>query len=154
HAYDGDPGDVHLTAAVVSGELWILIADDGRGLSPRRESPGLGLGLAWMAKFSDGLTLMSRASGGLEVRLRFDLLGALSDAPQWRGTPRLKQIPCIPLSRTLCQGGPQRPNQAFRLLGGLGRGGSPLWVRGALRLHRSAPRDLPLASGQRFASHM
>jgi serine/threonine-protein kinase RsbW len=79
HAYDEVAGDVHLTAAVVSGELWILIADDGCGLAARPESPGLGLGLAWMAQFSDGLTLMPRSAGGLEVRLRFDLLaGAAS----------------------------------------------------------------------------
>jgi anti-sigma regulatory factor (Ser/Thr protein kinase) len=75
HAYPGRPGAAHLSAAAISGELWILIADDGCGLEPqRRNSPGLGLGLAWMAQFSDGLTLMPRVSGGLEVRLRFDLL--------------------------------------------------------------------------------
>jgi anti-sigma regulatory factor (Ser/Thr protein kinase) len=74
HAYPGRSGAVHLSAAAISGELWILIADDGCGLEPKRDSPGLGLGLAWMAQFSDGLTLMSRVSGGLEVRLRFDLL--------------------------------------------------------------------------------
>ncbi len=80
HAYHGRTGAVHLSAAAISGELWILIADDGCGLEPNRNSAGLGLGLAWMAQFSDGLTLMPRASGGLEVRLRFDLLdGARGD---------------------------------------------------------------------------
>jgi serine/threonine-protein kinase RsbW len=74
HAYPDRDGEVHLSATVISGELWILIADDGCGLEPRRESPGLGLGLAWMAQFSDGFTLMSRVGGGLEVRLQFDLL--------------------------------------------------------------------------------
>lgn len=79
HAYAGRPGAVHLSAAAISGELWILIADDGCGLEPNRNSPGLGLGLAWMAQFSDGLTLMSRVSGGLEVRLRFDLLDGAAE---------------------------------------------------------------------------
>ena len=75
HAYcEGPGGAVHVSATVVSGELWILVADDGRGLEPTRESPGLGLGLAWMAQFSDGLTLVPRSGGGLEARLRFDLL--------------------------------------------------------------------------------
>jgi stage II sporulation protein AB (anti-sigma F factor) len=74
HAYGDDPGDVHVTAMVVSSELWILVADDGRGLcAGSGDSPGLGLGLAWMAQFSDGMTLVARACGGLEVRLRFDL---------------------------------------------------------------------------------
>jgi len=84
HAYEGARGDVHLTAAVVSGELWVLIADDGCGLAARRNSPGLGLGLACMAQFSDGLTLISRAGRGLEVRLRFELLGRAPDEGEAR----------------------------------------------------------------------
>jgi hypothetical protein len=39
----------------------------------------LGLGLGWMAQFSDGLTLLTRSSGGLEVRLRFDLFEAAGE---------------------------------------------------------------------------
>jgi anti-sigma regulatory factor (Ser/Thr protein kinase) len=80
HAYDEASGDVHVTAIVVSGELWILVADDGRGLCAGSDSPGLGLGLAWMAQFSDGMTLVARSGGGVEVRLRFDLrrAGAVS----------------------------------------------------------------------------
>jgi len=73
HAYGGQPGEVHVTAAVVSDELWILIADDGRGLRTHLSSAGLGLGLRWMAEFSDGMTLVTRSSGGVEARLRFDL---------------------------------------------------------------------------------
>jgi anti-sigma regulatory factor (Ser/Thr protein kinase) len=82
HAYDGDGGEIHVTAAVVPGELWILIADDGFGLrAEHSDNRGLGLGLGWMAQFSDGLTLLTRSSGGLEVRLRFDLFEATGDAP-------------------------------------------------------------------------
>jgi anti-sigma regulatory factor (Ser/Thr protein kinase) len=81
HAYDGDQGEIQVTAAVVPGELWILIADDGAGLrAERTQNRGLGLGLGWMAQFSDGLTLLTRASGGLEVRLRFDLFQASGEA--------------------------------------------------------------------------
>ncbi|MCW2969633.1 MAG: putative anti-sigma regulatory factor, serine/threonine protein kinase [Solirubrobacterales bacterium] len=76
HAYRERPGDVHVTAMVVSGELWILVADDGVGLCAGSDSAGLGLGLAWMAQFSDGMTLVARSDGGVEVRLRFDLRGA------------------------------------------------------------------------------
>jgi len=36
HAYDGDAGEIQVTAAVVPGELWILIADDGFGLRAER----------------------------------------------------------------------------------------------------------------------
>jgi stage II sporulation protein AB (anti-sigma F factor) len=77
HAYEGEQGEIQVTAAVVPGELWILIADEGTGLrAERSENRGLGLGLGWMAQFSDGLTLLTRSSGGLEVRLRFDLFEA------------------------------------------------------------------------------
>jgi anti-sigma regulatory factor (Ser/Thr protein kinase) len=80
HAYDGVQGEIQVTAAVVPGELWILIADEGAGLrAERSENRGLGLGLGWMAQFSDGLTLLTRSSGGLEVRLRFDLFEATGE---------------------------------------------------------------------------
>jgi anti-sigma regulatory factor (Ser/Thr protein kinase) len=73
HAYRGRPGDVHVAASVHSGELRILIADDGCGLPNRSSARGLGLGLTWMAEFSDGLKLFARSGGGLEARLRFEL---------------------------------------------------------------------------------
>jgi anti-sigma regulatory factor (Ser/Thr protein kinase) len=74
YAYDGSPGDVHVIAAVVAGELWIVIADDGSGMQTRpSESRGLGLGLGLMARLSDALTILTRSSGGVEVRMRFDL---------------------------------------------------------------------------------
>jgi anti-sigma regulatory factor (Ser/Thr protein kinase) len=86
HAYDGDGGEIQVTAAVVPGELWVLIADDGFGLraAERRGNRGLGLGLGWMARFSDGLTLVTRSSGGLEVRLRFDLQARAEEAEDSR----------------------------------------------------------------------
>lgn len=74
YAYDGAPGDVHVIAAVVSGELWIVIADDGRGMRRRpNEIRGLGLGLGLMARLSDSLTILTRSSGGVEVQMRFQL---------------------------------------------------------------------------------
>jgi anti-sigma regulatory factor (Ser/Thr protein kinase) len=80
HAYDGEQGEIQITAAVLPGELWILIADEGAGLSAEpSENRGLGLGLGWMAQFSDGLTLLTRSSGGLEVRMRFDLFEAAAE---------------------------------------------------------------------------
>src|SRR5580692_9067855 len=68
YAYEeSSPGEVHVIAAVVNEELLIVIADDGRGM--RGESNGrggLGLGLALMAELSDGFTLTTRSSGGVE----------------------------------------------------------------------------------------
>jgi serine/threonine-protein kinase RsbW len=74
YAYDGSPGEVHVIAAVISEELWIVIADDGGGMRTRpSETRGLGLGLGLMARLSDALTILTRSSGGVEVRMRFDL---------------------------------------------------------------------------------
>jgi stage II sporulation protein AB (anti-sigma F factor) len=81
HAYDDIKGEIHVTAAAVPGELWILIADDGAGLRAEgSDNRGLGLGLGWMAQFSDGFTLLTRSSGGLEVRLRFELFEGATDS--------------------------------------------------------------------------
>jgi anti-sigma regulatory factor (Ser/Thr protein kinase) len=74
HAYRGDPGTVHVTAAVVSKELWILISDDGCGMEPRADRPGLGLGLGLIAQLSDHLAIAPRSGGGTEVRMRFNLV--------------------------------------------------------------------------------
>ena len=73
HAYPDRPGAVHITAAVASSELWVLVADDGCGLEARASRPGLGLGLALIAQASDDLTVVPRALRGLELRMRFDL---------------------------------------------------------------------------------
>lgn len=74
YAYDGVPGQIHVIAAVVGGELWLAIADDGSGMRARpTETRGLGLGLGLMAQLSDALTILGRSSGGVEVRMRFDL---------------------------------------------------------------------------------
>src|SRR5579864_8761784 len=52
HAYRGGPGNVYVTAAVVSEELWVLIADDGCGMEPRADRPGLGVGLGLISQVS------------------------------------------------------------------------------------------------------
>ena len=74
HAYRGGPGLIYVNAAVASGELWILISDDGCGLEPRADRPGLGLGLGLISQVSDDFALVSRATGGTEVRIRFNLI--------------------------------------------------------------------------------
>jgi serine/threonine-protein kinase RsbW len=74
HAYeDGEPGSVQVNASYVENELWLLIADAGTGLRPRANSPGLGLGLALISQLADDFQILSRGSGGTELRLRFKL---------------------------------------------------------------------------------
>jgi serine/threonine-protein kinase RsbW len=79
HAYrNGEVGRLHVTAAVASDELWVLIGDDGRGLHAWNDSQGLGIGLSLISGLSDDFAIVTRASGGTEVQMRFDLRQAVS----------------------------------------------------------------------------
>ena len=73
HAYPDGPGRVYVSAAMASGELWVLIADDGSGLQTGTHSTGLGVGLALISEISDGFAVVRRSGGGTEVRMRFVL---------------------------------------------------------------------------------
>ena len=87
HAYREQPGPVYVTAALVEGKLWILIADDGCGLEPRTDRPGLGLGLGLISQVSDDLAIVPRAGGGTEVRMRFNITKSeRARQPAARGT--------------------------------------------------------------------
>jgi anti-sigma regulatory factor (Ser/Thr protein kinase) len=53
HAYVGrDAGEVRIELALDGAELALVVADDGAGLKPRPDSPGLGYGLALMVAVS------------------------------------------------------------------------------------------------------
>jgi serine/threonine-protein kinase RsbW len=71
HAYDDGGGQVHVTAGFASDQLWVLVADDGRGFRAPARRPGLGWGLPLIAHMADGLEIADRADGGTEIRMRF-----------------------------------------------------------------------------------
>jgi anti-sigma regulatory factor (Ser/Thr protein kinase) len=75
HAYRGGSGNVYVRAAVVDDELRIIVADDGFGLEPRADRPGLGLGLGLIAQLTSDLSIGSEPGGGTEVRMSFKLHG-------------------------------------------------------------------------------
>lgn len=88
HAYgdartagDGGAAAIHVSAAYVQSEVWLLIADAGSGLRVRDKSPGLGLGLALIAQLADDLQILSRGTGGTELRMRFEVRSQQSQAP-------------------------------------------------------------------------
>jgi serine/threonine-protein kinase RsbW len=75
HAY-ADPrqaGEVEIAACRAENELWLLVADSGTGLRASSRAPGLGLGLPLIAQLADDFEILSRGTGGTEVRLRFKL---------------------------------------------------------------------------------
>ena len=70
HAYRERAGDLRIRAHVDDGELHLVIADEGDGLAPRTDSPGLGLGLPIMAHVSERFEIVS-GPDGTEIHLAF-----------------------------------------------------------------------------------
>lgn len=74
HAYDGDPpGPLEVAAFIDDRMLTVAIRDNGRGIVPRPDSPGLGLGLPLIATLAESLELGSGARNHTEVRMTFRL---------------------------------------------------------------------------------
>jgi len=68
HAYrdrepDAGPGCVHVTVTIHSDELLVAVADEGKGMAPRPDSPGAGLGLPIIAALADRVDIQQRPSG-------------------------------------------------------------------------------------------
>ena len=76
HAYQDEPGYVHLSAWMVDDELWVLVADDGRGCSAEPIRAGMGWGLAFITDAADEFVLAERSHGGTEARMMFRLVAA------------------------------------------------------------------------------
>ena len=62
--------------------LAVAIRDEGVGIAPRTDSPGLGLGLAIMAHEAECCEIRAPDGGGTEVLLRFEL-GADATPASW-----------------------------------------------------------------------
>ncbi len=75
HAYraPGAGGRIFVTACIARGSLDVSIRDDGCGMAPRLDSPGMGLGLSLMAGESDRFEVRAVAGGGTEVQMGFVL---------------------------------------------------------------------------------
>jgi serine/threonine-protein kinase RsbW len=76
HAYpDGSEGPLEVQAALLEGELVVTVRDEGPGIVPRPDSPGLGLGLPLIASLAETVQLGHDAQGRTEVRMTFPLTG-------------------------------------------------------------------------------
>jgi serine/threonine-protein kinase RsbW/stage II sporulation protein AB (anti-sigma F factor) len=75
HAYaDADrPGDVHVEGSVRGDTVHLVVSDDGAGIMPRLDSPGLGVGLPFIADTADTLDIGTTDGGGTELRMTFRL---------------------------------------------------------------------------------
>ena len=76
HAYPpGDVGPLIVHAEIKNGrEIVIVVCDQGQGMTPRPDSPGLGLGLPLIANLSDRLEIQDGPDGvGTELLMAFRL---------------------------------------------------------------------------------
>jgi anti-sigma regulatory factor (Ser/Thr protein kinase) len=71
HAYPASEGEIRVTAEVRDGELLVVVADDGPGVAPRPDSPGLGRGLPNIASVARRVEIVSEGRG-TQIHLAFD----------------------------------------------------------------------------------
>src|SRR4051794_8026548 len=76
HAYPDGEGPLGVSAWMRDERLTVVVHDEGRGMLPRPDSPGLGLGLPLIATLAESLELGTGADERTEVRMTF----LLSDA--------------------------------------------------------------------------
>jgi anti-sigma regulatory factor (Ser/Thr protein kinase) len=76
HAYPDGEGPLAVRATVEERVLTVVVADEGRGISPRPDSPGLGLGLPLIATLAESLELGTGANDQTEVRMTFNMNGS------------------------------------------------------------------------------
>ncbi len=83
HAYrDGGTGTVTVTVEIepARNEVRIVVADDGMGLTPRADSPGLGLGLPLISTLAEQVDIRTPPDGqGTELSMTFRI--PLADEP-------------------------------------------------------------------------
>jgi serine/threonine-protein kinase RsbW/stage II sporulation protein AB (anti-sigma F factor) len=62
-----------VSAGLRDGALTVVVSDEGRGILPRPDSPGLGLGLPLIATLASTLELGTNDREETEVRMTFEL---------------------------------------------------------------------------------
>jgi serine/threonine-protein kinase RsbW len=73
HAYPEGEGPMGLRASIDDRRLYLVVTDRGRGIVPRPDSPGLGLGLPLIATLAESLELGTGKLEETEVRMTFHL---------------------------------------------------------------------------------
>lgn len=82
HAYADDaPGPLEVLATVEDGALTVVVRDEGSGIAPHPDSPGLGLGLPLIASLAESVQLGRDERERTEVCMTFSL-----SCDQERGT--------------------------------------------------------------------
>jgi len=76
HAYPEDQeGPMEVLAEIDDHELNVIVRDRGKGITPRPDSPGLGLGLPLIASLTESVQLGRDEQDRTEVQMTFSLSG-------------------------------------------------------------------------------
>jgi anti-sigma regulatory factor (Ser/Thr protein kinase) len=80
HAYrdrPASPGRLRVQAHAGNGSVALCVEDTGLGMSPRTDSPGLGMGVPLIARLADSMEVICvpARKSGTEIRMIFDLGG-------------------------------------------------------------------------------
>ena len=71
HAYrDTGGGTMRISATMLVDVLLVVVSDDGLGMSPRDDSPGMGMGLLLIDQFAGAVDVDSD-HGGTRMEMRF-----------------------------------------------------------------------------------
>lgn len=74
HAYrDRTPGTVEVRVIPNTTHLNVIVTDEGAGMGPNPNSPGLGFGLSMVSSLADEVGIESGDAGGTRLRMRFPL---------------------------------------------------------------------------------
>jgi anti-sigma regulatory factor (Ser/Thr protein kinase) len=88
HAYPEDrEGPMEVVASMDDEALTVLVRDWGRGIRPRPDSPGLGLGLSLIAALAETVQLGHGGEEHTEVRMTFTLTDDVPSMNTLSGTP-------------------------------------------------------------------
>ena len=73
HAYvsAAAPGSLTVEASHLNGDLIVAVRDEGQGMLPRHDSPGLGLGLSIIGRLAQRLEIGENGPSASELRMTF-----------------------------------------------------------------------------------
>jgi serine/threonine-protein kinase RsbW len=96
HAYpDAEEGQMEVLATLLGDELTVVVRDEGEGIGPRPDSPGLGLGLPLIASLAESVQLGRNEDELTEVRMTFSLYDDLESYGD-SGTSQTAADPSMP----------------------------------------------------------
>jgi serine/threonine-protein kinase RsbW len=97
HAYpEEQDGLMEIVANMDDDRLTVLVRDWGRGIKPRPDSPGLGLGLSLIASLAERVQLDGEEEEHTEVRMTFLLDDEIESANAGSDTDALTSVNALP----------------------------------------------------------